>query len=51
MVYLDSQPLHEELYQLDQDPGETRNLATSTEHASTLDKMRTLWKRLREEAP
>ena len=38
--YIDSQPLFEELYDLDADPGESMNLATRPEHAERMEHFR-----------
>ncbi len=46
--YLDSQPLYEELYDLETDPDEAHNLAEKPEHAKTLDAMRAKWAAWRE---
>ncbi|MHC4443942.1 MAG: sulfatase family protein [Planctomycetota bacterium] len=48
--YLDPQPNYEELFDLAKDPLEVQNLATSKEHAQTLEKIRQRWQVLREKA-
>lgn len=48
--YLDEEPLHEEVYDLTADPGETRNLATPPEHAALLARMRGSWEAHRRDA-
>jgi arylsulfatase A-like enzyme len=50
MVYVDTHPRHEELYHLERDPGEIRNLATEPAYTNVLADMRARWQRLREEA-
>jgi len=47
--YPDLAGLNEELYDLQQDPGELFNLAPAPEHAADLDRLRAELKRLREE--
>jgi len=46
--YLDSEPLYEELYDLEADPGEKNNLADDPPHAERLDTMRAKWEAWRE---
>jgi arylsulfatase A-like enzyme len=48
--YLESEPLYEELYDLTDDPDETKNLANKPEYYSQLKQMRSRWRRLREES-
>jgi len=48
--FLDSDPLYEELYDLDNDPQEAHNLAKQPEHAATLRRMREKWAAWRERA-
>jgi len=48
--YLDSQPLYEELYDLQSDPNEAHNLAADPAHAATLERMRKEWAAWREKA-
>jgi arylsulfatase A-like enzyme len=50
MIYVDTQPPHEELYHLDRDPDETRNLALEPAYAGILAEMRARWQQLRQEA-
>ena len=47
--YLDSQPLYEELYDLQRDPAEADNLAKNEEHSERLRHLRSLWADLREQ--
>lgn len=47
--YVDSNPLFEELYDLDRDPLEERNLASDADHHDLLEAMRERWRRWREE--
>jgi arylsulfatase A-like enzyme len=44
-----SEPVFEELFDLDADPGELQNLATDASHGSQLERLRGRWKRLAEE--
>jgi arylsulfatase A-like enzyme len=44
--YVESQPVVEELYDLANDPGEERNLATDPKHANTLAELRARWSKL-----
>lgn len=46
--YLDSDPLFEELYDLENDPQEARNLAEDPEYADLLERMRQEWEQWRE---
>lgn len=46
--YLDSDPLFEELYDLETDPQEEVNLAGSPDHAELLKEMRAKWEQWRE---
>ncbi len=48
--YLDSQPLYEELYDLQRDPAEADNLANNERHSETLRHLRSVWANLREQA-
>lgn len=48
--YLDSDPLYEELYDLQEDPDESENLADDPAYAELLQQMRTKWKEEREKA-
>eukprot|EP00913_Durusdinium_trenchii_P013425 g12606.t1 len=48
--YIDSKPLYEELYDLDTDPHETRNLATRPQHAERMRAFRKKLIRMRREA-
>ena len=48
MRYIDSKPLFEEMYDLENDPDEKMNLATSGEHSESLAKLRGKCDRLRE---
>ena len=48
--FLDSDPLYEELYDLEKDPQEARNLANQPEHAATLRHMREKWEALHAQA-
>jgi arylsulfatase A-like enzyme len=41
--YIDTDPLFEEMYDLQSDPRETNNLATSREQAARLQRMRSRW--------
>lgn len=45
--YLESEPLHEELYDLQQDPQEARNVASLPQHRNLLEEMRGKWRRWR----
>ncbi len=45
--FVDSDPLYEELYDLESDPLEEHNLAAGPAHAETLDRLRARWKMLR----
>lgn len=47
VTYVETDPLQEELYDLQTDPGETSNLAAVPEHQATLDQMRARHHRLR----
>lgn len=44
--YLDSGPLYEELFDIESDPLETRNLAADAQQRSTLERMRQRWQAL-----
>ncbi|MHC4404213.1 MAG: sulfatase family protein [Planctomycetota bacterium] len=46
--FVDSEPLYEELFDLESDPHEAHNLAGRPEHARTLDRMRKKWAAWRE---
>jgi len=46
--FVESDPVYEELFDLEADPDEARNLAGKPEHAATLDRMRAKWADLRE---
>lgn len=46
--YLDSDPLFEELYDLDTDPGEENNLADNPKHGDLLQEMRDKWEHWRQ---
>ena len=46
--YLDSRPLHEELYDLENDPREKENLASAPDHAQDLATLRAAWEKWRE---
>jgi len=48
--YVDSDPLFEELHDLESDPDEADNLALNPEHAKTLEVMRKKWQSWREKA-
>jgi arylsulfatase A-like enzyme len=48
--FVDSEPLHEELYDLESDPDQAHNLAGEPEHAATLAKMRQKWASWRQRA-
>jgi len=48
--YVETQPLYEELYDLREDPAETKNLANLPDYRPQLLKMRVKWMRLREQA-
>lgn len=48
MRFIDSQPLYEELYDLQADPIEEHNLAADPAHAPTLNAMREQWRTWRE---
>jgi arylsulfatase A-like enzyme len=48
--YIDADPLYEELYDLDSDRYEERNLALEPAHAEKLKEMRTRWEHLRKAA-
>ncbi len=48
--YLDSDPLYEELYDLEKDPHEANNLAGQPAHEALLETMRDSWSRWRERA-
>lgn len=48
--YMDQQPLYEQLFDLETDPGETTNLAGSPEHASVLARLRARYEVLAREA-
>ena len=48
--FVDSDPLHEELYDLENDPDEAHNLAPHADHAATLKRMRGQWAAWRERA-
>jgi len=47
--YVETEPPHEELYDLQNDPQEVNNLVGSNEHAETLNELRARWQALREE--
>lgn len=47
--YLDTDPLFEQLFDLESDPHEMKNLAARREHEPTLQQLRARWKTLREE--
>ena len=42
--YLESDPTYEELYDLQADPGEDRNLAAASEHQGDLERLRGRWR-------
>ena len=46
--YIETEPVYEELYDLGNDPGEKRNLATASEHRDSLDRLRGRWRAWRE---
>ena len=46
--YIDKEPLHEELYDLVNDPLEENNIVMKKENKEILDQMRNRWKELRE---
>ncbi len=46
--YVNRDPVHEELYDLKQDPAESKNLAGTSEHEELLQDMRKTWKQVRE---
>jgi arylsulfatase A-like enzyme len=46
--FVDSEPLYEELYDLENDPDEAHNLAKDPTHAATLERMRQKWAAWRE---
>ena len=48
--FVDSEPLYEELYDLEKDPDEADNLAKSFEHTKTLEAMRKKWQTWHEKA-
>jgi len=48
--YLDPEPNYEELFDLDNDPAEERNLATNNQNARQLEKMRQRWQILQKAA-
>lgn len=48
--FVDSEPLHEELYDLQKDPDKAHSLAGKPEHAATLAKMREKWASWRQRA-
>lgn len=48
--YVGTEPMHELLYDLDNDPLQRHNLATETRYATNLAEMRERWKALREKA-
>jgi arylsulfatase A-like enzyme len=50
MRYVETEPLHEELYDLARDPNETNDLAGEAGYASVLDEMREKHVRLRSAA-
>jgi arylsulfatase A-like enzyme len=45
--YLEQEPAYEQLFDLEADPFEQRNLATDEQHADVLARMRARWQRLR----
>lgn len=47
--YIDAEPLVEELYDLENDPCEERNLVSEKDHKTTLDYLRRRWQKFREE--
>lgn len=48
--YVNREPVHEELYDLQSDPNESENLAEDPEHKNLLQRMRKNWKRMRQRA-
>lgn len=48
ILYVNSQPLYEELYHLRRDPLKEHNLASSPAHGKVLERMRALWKQWRQ---
>ena len=47
--YVDSEPLYEELYDLESDPHEMQNLAAEAGHGGRLQELRTAWARWRKQ--
>jgi len=44
LCFIDQKPVHGELYDLEADPGETRNLAGEARRQDVLERLRARWR-------